>query len=253
MRLALIVEYEGTNYHGFQYQENAPSIQEQIEKSIQALTGETLRVHAAGRTDAGVHALGQVVAFDTESNHPPETFLRAMNFHLPDDIAVRAAYRVDSVFDPRRHAISRKYRYTLVNGSARSPIRRLTTSQVREQLDSDSMSRGAELLEGIHDFARFAGPLERQGASTVREVFSSRIERHEDEIRFEVEGSAFLPHQVRRMAGALVDLGRGVLSIEQLKQMIDGDENGVTSRSLPPQGLCLVKVKYADFPPKVGE
>ncbi len=109
------------------------------------------------------------------------------------------------------------------------------------------------MLEGVHDFARFAGPLERQGASTVREVFSSRIEEHIDEITFEVEGSAFLPHQVRRMAGALVDLGRGVLSIEQLNQMIDGDDIGVASRSLPPQGLCLVEVKYADFPPKVGE
>ena len=253
MRLALIIEYEGTNYRGFQFQENAPSIQEQIEKTILALTGETLRVKAAGRTDAGVHALGQVVAFDTESNHPPETFLRAMNFRLPDDIAVRAAYRVGSAFDPRRHALSRKYRYTLVNGAVRSPVRRLMMTHVRERLDSDSMSRGAKLLEGIHDFARFAGPLEIQGASAVREVFSSRIEKHNDEIRFEVEGSAFLPHQVRRMAGALVDLGRGVLSIEQLKQMIEGDESGVTSRSLPPQGLCLVEVKYADFPPKVGD
>ena len=193
------------------------------------------------------------MAFDTESGHPPETFLKAMNYRLPDDIAVRAAYRAGPTFDPRRHAMSRKYRFTVVNSDVRSPIRRLTTSQVRDKLDTVLMNRGAKMLEGVHDFARFAGPLERQGASTVREVFSSRIEEHEDEITFEVEGSAFLPHQVRRIAGALVDLGRGALSIEQLNQMIDGDDIGVASRSLPPQGLCLVEVKYADFPPKVGE
>ncbi|HCH07984.1 MAG TPA: tRNA pseudouridine(38-40) synthase TruA, partial [Dehalococcoidia bacterium] len=142
MRLALIIEYEGTDYHGFQYQENAASIQEQIEKSIHALTGERLRVKAAGRTDAGVHALGQVVAFDTESKHPPETFLNAMNFHLPDDIVVKAAYRTGPAFDPRRHAISRRYRYTLVNSVTRSPTRRLTTSRIHENLETGLMSRG---------------------------------------------------------------------------------------------------------------
>ncbi|HIC26065.1 MAG TPA: tRNA pseudouridine(38-40) synthase TruA [Gammaproteobacteria bacterium] len=253
MRLALIIEYEGTDYHGFQYQENAASIQEQIEKSIHALTGERLRVKAAGRTDAGVHALGQVVAFDTESKHPPETFLNAMNFHLPDDIVVKAAYRTGPAFDPRRHAISRRYRYTLVNSVTRSPTRRLTTSRIRENLETGLMSRGAILMEGIHDFARFAGPLERLGASTVREIFSASVEENKDEVIFEVEGSAFLPHQVRRMAGALVDLGRGFLSIEQLNQMIEGVGNGVASRSLPPRGLCLIEVKYANFPPKGGE
>lgn len=193
------------------------------------------------------------MAFDTESKHPPETFLNAMNFHLPDDIVVKAAYRMGPAFDPRRHAISRRYRYTLVNSVTRSPTRRLTTSRIRENLETGLMSRGAILMEGIHDFARFAGPLERRGASTVREIFSASVEENKDEVIFEVEGSAFLPHQVRRMAGALVDLGRGFLSIEQLNQMIEGVGNGVASRSLPPRGLCLLEVKYANFPPKVGE
>lgn len=197
--------------------------------------------------------MGQVVAFDTESKHPPETFLNAMNFHLPDDIVVKAAYRMGPAFDPRRHAISRRYRYTLVNSVTRSPTRRLTTSRIRENLETGLMRQGAILMEGIHDFARFSGPLERQGASTVREIFSARVEENKDEVIFEVEGSAFLPHQVRRMAGALVDLGRGFLSIEQLNQMIEGVGNGVASWSLPPQGLCLLEVKYANFPPKVGE
>jgi len=253
MRLALIVEYDGTGYSGFQYQRDSPSIQEQLEKSITALTGEAVRVGAAGRTDAGVHAMGQVVAFDTGSTHSPATVLRAMNHRLPDDIVVRAAYQVPVHFDPRRDALSRLYRYTVATGAVRSPLKRLTTTTVREGLDVNRMKRAARLYEGVHDFARFGGPLADSGASTVRDVHSARVERKGDTIVFEVAGTAFLPHQVRRMAGALVDVGRGTLTTEELKQMIDGNESGAVSRSLPPQGLCLVEVKYADFPPETGD
>ena len=253
MRLALIVEYDGTDYSGFQYQRDSPSIQEQLEKAITALTGEAVRVGAAGRTDAGVHALGQVVAFDTGSTHSPATVLRALNHRLPDDIVVKAAYEVPVHFDPRRDALSRLYRYTVATGAVRSPLKRLTTTTVRERLDVNRMKRAARLYEGVHDFARFGGPLADSGASTVREVHSARVERKGDTIVFEVAGTAFLPHQVRRMAGALVDVGRGALTTEELKQMIDGNESGAVSRSLPPQGLCLVEVKYADFPPVTGD
>jgi len=253
MRLGLIVEYDGTAYSGFQYQRDSPSIQEQLEKSIAALTGEAIRIGAAGRTDAGVHALGQVVAFDTGATHPPATVLRAMNYRLPDDIVVKAAYQVPEQFDPRRDALSRLYRYTVVTGPIRSPLKRLTTTLVRERLDVNRMDRAATLYEGVHDFARFGGPLADSGASTVREVHSAGVDRKGDTIVFEVAGTAFLPHQVRRMAGALVDVGSGAITTEQLKQMIDGNESGAVSRSLPPQGLCLVEVKYADFPPLMGE
>ncbi|MDP6301149.1 MAG: tRNA pseudouridine(38-40) synthase TruA [SAR202 cluster bacterium] len=253
MRLALIIEYDGTAYRGFQFQQNGPSIQEQLEKSITALTGEKVRIKAAGRTDAGVHALGQVVAFDTAATHAPDTVLRAVNHRLPDDIAVRAAYRVDDRFDPRRHALSRIYRYTILTGTAPAPLRRRTSTLIRDDLDVALMDEGAKMLIGVHDFARFGGPLEPEGASTVREVFSSGMAAIDDTIVFNVEGNAFLPHQVRRMIGALVDVGRGAMAIENLGQMIDGKETGATSRSLPPQGLCLIKVTYAEFPPKVGE
>jgi len=253
MRLALIVEYDGTAYSGFQYQRDSPSIQEQLEKSIAALTCEELRVRAAGRTDAGVHALGQVVAFDTGTTHSPATVLRAMNYRLPDDIAVKAVYRVAANFDPRRDALSRLYRYTVSTGPVRSPLKRLTTVLVHERLDAERMKRAARLFEGVHDFAMFGGALEDPGASTVREVFSARVSSKDEEIVFKVAGSAFLPHQVRRMAGALVDVGRGALSDEELKLMIDRNESGAVSRTLPPQGLCLVEVKYADFPPLTSE
>jgi len=253
MRLALIVEYEGTAYSGFQYQIDSPTVQEQLEQSITALTGEEIRVAAAGRTDSGVHALGQVVAFDTDTRHSTTTVLRAMNHWLPDDIAVKAAYQVAANFDPRRDAISRVYRYTVSTGSVRSPLRRRTTALVRERLDTGRMKKAAKLFEGVHDFALFGGPLEDPSASTVRQVFSARVRNRDEEIVIEVAGSAFLPRQVRRMAGALIDVGRGVLDTKELRTMIDGVESGGVSRSLPPQGLCLIEVKYSDFPPLTSD
>ena len=199
MRLGLIVEYEGTNYHGFQYQVNAPSIQEELEKAIQSLTGERLRVKAAGRTDTGVHAKGQVVAFDTESGHGPETFVGALNFYLPDDIAVRAAYSVRKTFDPRRDALSRKYRYTILQSPTRSPLMRRTAHLIKMPLNAGKMRMAAKLLIGEHDFARFSGPLERPDASTVRYIYGASVRKSGDLLRFDVEGSSFLPHQVRHI------------------------------------------------------
>ena len=164
MRLAMIVEYHGKGYSGFQYQENAPTVQQQIEKAIQSLTGQPVRIKAAGRTDAGVHALGQVVAFDTNANYPPEVFLNALNARLPRDIAVREAYRARPDFDPRRDAISRLYRYTLLVSKVRSPVWRHNSHQVRPPLALDSMREAASLMVGTHDFANFGGPLERPGS-----------------------------------------------------------------------------------------
>jgi tRNA pseudouridine38-40 synthase len=248
MRLALVVEYDGADYNGFQYQANAPSIQEELEKAIARLTGEVVRIKAAGRTDAGVHALGQVVAFDTASGHSPETFVRALNFYLPRDIAVKAAHQVRERFDPRRDALSRRYRYTLLNSPTPSPLMMRTSCHIEEPLSARRMQRAARLLVGTHDFARFAATPGGERASTVRHIYEASVRRSGDVITFEVEGNAFLPHQVRRMAGALVDVGRGKLSLEGLKTMIDGGHPQAVAHSLPPQGLCLVEVTYADFP-----
>jgi len=252
MRLALIVEYDGTAYGGYQYQNNAPSIQEELEKAITRLTRENTRVSGAGRTDAGVHALGQVVAFNTEAGYPPETFVKALNHYLPDDIAVREAHRVDLGFDPRRMALSRLYIYRMYTGATRSPLIRRATYRVGVGLKLKRMRIAARHLEGVHDFAGFAGSLEWPDASTVREIFEARIRSKGDEITMEIEGSAFLPHQVRRMAGALVDVGFGRLSPSEVLAMVDRRPGAAVARSLPPQGLCLSRVKYANFPPKVG-
>lgn len=253
MRLALIVEYEGTAYHGFQSQANAPSIQEEIEKAIGNLTGELVRVKGAGRTDAGVHARGQVVAFDTESEHSPETFVKAMNHYLPEDIAVRQAHRVRDDFDPRRHAVSRTYRYTVVRSPTPSPLMQRQACMVDEALDVPSMRGAARMLEGEHDFRRFAGPLEREGASTIRRIDAASIIEDGNILKFDFVGNAFLPHQVRRMAGALLDVGRGRIKISDFEKIVAGKCGEAVAHSLPPQGLCLMKVTYPDFPPKVGD
>ena len=253
MRLALIVEYEGTAYNGFQFQANAPSIQEEIEKAIGHLTGERVRVKGAGRTDAGVHAKGQVVAFDTDSEHSPETFVKAMNHYLPDDIAILEGHRVSEDFDPRRHATSRTYRYSIVRSPTPSPLMRRQACIVGEGLGVDSMREAARILEGEHDFRLFAGPLEREGASTVRRIDAASIIEDEEVLKLDFVGNAFLPHQVRRMAGALLDVGRGNIGLSEFEKIVDGKCGSVVAHSLPPQGLCLMKVTYPDFPPKVGE
>ena len=197
MRLALVVEYEGTAYHGFQYQVNACSIQEEIEEAIQRVTGERLRVRGAGRTDAGVHAMGQVVAFDTGSSHPPSIMVSALNAHLPDDIGVRAAYRVRNDFDPRRDAISRTYRYTILNGPSPSPLLRRTAHHVRGRLDVGRMDEASQQFVGTHDFARFATTLDEAERSTYRRIYETAVTRKRDIVAFEVKGSSFLPLRAR--------------------------------------------------------
>lgn len=253
MRLAMIVEYHGKGYSGFQYQKNAPSVQQKIEKSIESLTARPVRIKAAGRTDAGVHALGQVVAFDTSANYTPETFLNALNARLPRDIAVKEAYRVRADFDPRRDAISRLYRYTLLVSKVRSPMWRDSVHTVRAPLDLDAMREAAAAMVGAHDFANFGSPLDDPEASAVRRIYGIDMKTDGAFIHVEVEGNAFLPRQVRRMVGALVDVGAGRLKTEDIDKQISRAENAPVARSLPPQGLCLVRVKYADFPPRDEE
>jgi tRNA pseudouridine38-40 synthase len=246
LKYALIVEYEGTRYSGFQFQKNARTVQEEIETAITRFTGEAVRIKAAGRTDAGVHATGQVVTFDSVASHPTNVVVRALNSHLPDDIAVKEAHRVADTFDPRRCATARTYVYTIDCGATRSPVRRWTTYHLGRTLDVGRMTEAAEALKGIHDFARFSGPLERPDASTVREIFAIDIGEDSETVRIEVSGNAFLPHQVRRMAGALVDVGLGKLTSEDIRRLLEGSDAGLVARALPPQGLCLVSVQYGD-------
>ena len=253
MRLALIVEYDGTEYHGFQYQDRVPTIQEQIERAVCRFTGEKVRIKGAGRTDAGVHAEAQVVAFDTDSDRAPKRFERALNHYLPEDISVRSAYRVGERFDPRRDALTRRYRYSIIRREVRSPLRRRWAHLVREQLDIVAMQKAVRLFLGTHDFAGFSAPPGNAEAGTVRRIVDSVLRRCGDLVTFDVEGNAFLPHQVRRMAGALVDLGRNRMTIDEMKGILDRRPDCGVAHSLPPHGLCLVGVTYPSFPPQNGE
>jgi len=254
MRLALTVEYEGTNYHGFQYQVNTPTIQEELEKAITRMTGHHSRVKGAGRTDAGVHALAQVVAFDTLSERDPDVLVGALNHYLPADIAVKGAYTVAAGFDPRRWALSRTYRYTILNSQVPSPLMRRTAMLVPQSLNVQKMNRAASFLVGQHDFANFSSPLDDRGASTVRQIKQASVARAGDLVFFEVRANAFLPRQVRRMAGALLDIGRDRLKMNELKQMIGRASDSLPrADSLQASGLCLMGIEYAGFPPQIGK
>lgn len=243
----MTIEYDGTDYSGFQYQKNAPSVQAELERAIFSLTGERVRVKAAGRTDAGVHALGQVIAFDTRTPYPPKTVHDALNARLPQDIAAKTARQAPDGFDPRRDAVSRAYRYAMLVSETRSPLRRRTALIVSPQPDISAMREAAALMVGDHDFRNFGTPTS-PGGSTIRRIHRVEIAQDGAEIRMDAEGNAFLTRQVRRMAGAILDAGLGRLTIENLKNQISGD-NATThlARALPPMGLCLMKVEYPDF------
>jgi tRNA pseudouridine38-40 synthase len=240
-RLALIVEYDGTAYHGSQYQKGVPTIQGTIETAIEKLTGEVTRVALAGRTDAGVHALGQVVAFTTAAPYSPGTIVRALNSYLPADISVRAVAEVGIRFQPRREASNRLYRYTIYNSRQRSPLWRDRAWHVSARLDMAAMNDAARCLIGTHDFAAFAPPLR---GTTVRTVRRAEVTACGPLVTFEIEANAFLPHQVRRTVGALVNVGTGCLSCEGFRDLVELAVPNAASFTAPPQGLCLIRVDF---------
>ncbi len=242
MRLAVIIEYEGTRYHGFQYQINASSVQEELENSIERLTGRKTRITAAGRTDAGVHARNQVATFDTNSDLETNRIAEGMNHYLPEDIVIKKVVQVGKNFDPRRDAKSRVYRYSILNSNFHSPLKRLYTHCVIGYLDRDLMCEGAKLFLGEHDFSKFAGKV-GNNKTTIRMIYRSEWTYERETLTYEVEGNAFLPHQVRRMVGSLLDLGRGNLKLQDVQDLISG-EGSARSNAMPARGLCLEKIIY---------
>jgi tRNA pseudouridine38-40 synthase len=215
-----------------------------LERALGTLTGEPIRVSMAGRTDAGVHARGQVAAFRTASRRRIDVFARGLNAHLPPDISVRAARETPVDFDPRRHACRRWYRYTLHVGATRSALRREFSWHMYEGLDLERMARAASRLEGRHDFAAFTRPSEGQRQSTERDVFAAGLSRKGAEAHFDIEASAFLPHMVRRIMGTLTEVGRGKLSEKEFARLVEEAPPGEASKTAPPRGLCLMKVRY---------
>jgi tRNA pseudouridine38-40 synthase len=240
-RLALVLEYNGSRYGGSQLQKRTPSIQGELETAIEKLTGERSRASFAGRTDAGVHALGQVAAFTTASSLATEVFVRGLNAWLPEDIAVRQAIEAPSGFDPRRHASGRTYRYTIYNAPVRSPLRRSHAWHVIDPLDITAMQRAAKALVGEHDFAAFS---RREGVTTVRCVRRCEATREGCLVTLEIEANAFLRQQVRRTVGALVQVGAGKLSGAAFRQLLRRAEPATAGPVAPARGLCLLRVDY---------
>jgi tRNA pseudouridine38-40 synthase len=240
-RIALVIEYDGARFGGSQRQKNAPTIQQELESALQRLTRVQTRIALAGRTDAGVHATGQVAAFSTSSRHGIEVFVRGLNALLPPEIAVLRALEVSAAFDPRRHASSRTYRYSIHNAPVRSPLRSKSTWHVVEPLDTDRMRRAARALLGEHDFAALS---RREGISTVRRVLRCDIARQDDLITTEIEANAFLRHQVRRTVGALAQVGSGKLSVGGFRSLLRAAEPATAGPVAPAHGLCLIRVAY---------
>lgn len=246
-KVALVVEYDGSRYHGFQYQTNAPTIQAEMELVLKRLTGEDIRVLAASRTDAGVHARGQVVSFHTRASFPPSVWLRALNHYLHEAISVRQAYLADYEFDVRRQATSRVYHYSILNSLAPSPLKRGFSYFFPRPLDVASMDLACRELVGEHDFSSFTPA---QVGRPVRTVYRAAVEREGEMVTFNIEASSFLPHQVRHTAGSLLQVGRGRLGVEQFRDLVRARRRGLAGPALPPSGLCLVKVNY---PVPLGE
>lgn len=244
-RLALVLEYDGTSYYGFQLQPTSPTIQEKVERALRQLTGETLRVTAAGRTDAGVHARGQVISFRTVSLLSRQTFVSGLNHYLPRDIAVRAACAVDDSFDPRRDAESREYRYSILNSRTRSPITMGFAYRVVGTMDIEAMNRACQALVGQHDFASFASGIGGETKSTVRTIYRAEVSKDGDLIHFDIVANAFIRHQVRSTAGCLVRIGLGKMSQDEFGMIIAAGKPGLAGPTLPACGLCLIRVNYA--------
>ena len=248
MRLALIIEYEGTDYSGFQFQENASTIQGELEKSINCLTGDIVRIKGAGRTDAGVHAKNQVIAFDSKFSDDLEVYFRGINYYLPESISVKSIFEVSQDFDPRRDATSRVYKYTILNSDSSSPLLRRTTYFDSDYMDIEIMKKASQMFLGVHDFKKFCSPV-KTGLSTVREIFDSKFDHENSLIFYTVEGNAFLPRQVRRMVGSLLKIAKGKMNLDELFELICAKGDNI-SPSLPANGLCLEKVNYEHFPNK---
>ena len=248
-RIGLLVEYEGTAYHGSQRQVRHDTIEGRVREAVRTLTGETARVVSQGRTDAGAHARGQVMAFDTDDARLPETAIAAgLNRYLPDDIAVRAVAEVPADFDVRRRAWSRVYRYFMRLGPP-SPLTRRLTWDYEGDLDITAMRSAAATLVGEHDFTAFSGRPDTP-TNTVRCIRRATVHRWRKLVSFTFEATAFLPHQVRRTVGALVEVGMGRMDRAAFGALLEEKTFALAGPPAPPQGLYLWRVRYN--PPLFG-
>ncbi|HZT68124.1 MAG TPA: tRNA pseudouridine(38-40) synthase TruA [Terriglobia bacterium] len=251
--IRLLIAYDGADFHGWQRQPHARSIQEELEAKIAQITGSRVALHASGRTDAGVHASGQVANFRTECPIPCEGLAKALNDVLPPAIRVRHAEDVPSSFHARYRAKSKTYRYRILQTAICPPFLARYVYHHPYPLDWCRMAKAARLFEGEHDFTSFAGDDHSEETirkdsenSNVRRIFSSRLELREKLalLVYEVRGSGFLHHMVRNIVGTLLEVGSGKRSPEDIPAILEARDRSKAGPTAPANGLCLVKVEY---------
>lgn len=243
MRFKLIVEYDGTDYHGWQVQPNGLTIQAVLENAITRMLGESSRVTAAGRTDAGVHARGQVVSFSLQRATSVETLLGGLNALTPRDISITSVELVADDFDPRRTARSRVYTYCMWNAPWPSPFWRRYAWHVARPLDSERMRAAAAYLVGEHDLTSFqAAGCDAQ--HPVRRVLRSELDQADHLITYTIEATAFLRHMVRNIVGTLVEVGFAERPVTDLPDLLAARDRTRAGPTAPACGLCLTQVKY---------
>ena len=244
-RVKLIVAYDGTNYSGWQLQKNAVTIEQKLNEALFDLLGEEIQVTGASRTDAGVHSLGNVCVFDTNTRMPAEKISYALNTRLPDDIVVQSSCEVDADFHPRAGKSAKTYEYRILNREFRDPTRRLNTYFYHYELNIEAMQRAASYLEGEHDFKSFCS-VHAQVETTVRTIYQCTVSRIEDEIHIRVTGNGFLYNMVRIIAGTLIEVGAGKRQPEEIKKMLEATDRQTAGPTAPAHGLTMIGIEYKE-------
>lgn len=243
MRVKMIVAYDGTNYCGWQIQPNGITIEQVLNEHLSRLLKEDIKVTGASRTDAGVHSLGNVCMFDTNTRMPAEKISYALNQKLPEDIVVVDSCEVSDDFHPRFSKSRKTYEYRILNARFRNPTRRLDTYFYHYPLDTEKMSEAAKYLIGEHDFASFCSA-NSQAQTTVRTIYDCTVSKVGDIITIRVTGNGFLYNMVRILSGTLLAVGLGQISAARIPAIIEGKSRPLAGPTLPPCGLFLTDVTY---------
>lgn len=242
--IKLTIEYDGKDFNGWQKQPNKLNIQGEIERAIESITREKVELMASGRTDAGVHALGQVANFKTNSKIPIDKFAIAINSNLKKSILIKSAEEVDEKFHSRLTCKRKTYRYIINNSNMGTAVYRNLETHIPTKLNLENMKKAIKFFEGEHDFKAFKAS-GTSSKSSVRKIYKAEIiEKEENRIFIELTGNGFLYNMVRIISGTLVDVGMGKILPEQIPDIINSKDRNKAGKTLQPQGLYLVKVEY---------
>ena len=242
-RVKLVVAYDGTNYHGWQVQDNGITIEEVLNRTISELVQEDIKVIGASRTDAGVHACGNVAVFDTESRIPGDKFSFALNQRLPEDIRIQESCEVDADFHPRYADTVKTYEYNILNRRFELPSKRLYAAFCYYPMNIERMNQAAAYLVGEHDFKSFCSA-GAQVQTTVRTIYAVNVTKDDDMVHIRITGNGFLYNMVRIIAGTLMQVGTGLMEPEQVKEILEARDRSKAGPTAVAKGLTLVEIRY---------